>query len=199
MGWRELEREIHCYSSCLGGEGGRLSTVWGRLHRMMWQKPVYDQCVDRDRCLIASLDICWHRLCDYGLEYGLGTRERMPRTIHRLSTVKVASLSARGQHPGSSGLYLRITKTGPKNWIWRYSLHGRSRDTGLGSICAVSLARARRLAAECRRLLSEGHDPIRERVAERVRQRKAAACAHHDAWLQEHAEPDPTGPWHRSP
>ena len=99
----------------------------------------------------------------------------MPRTIHRLSAVKVASLSAEGLHPDGNGLYLRITKTGTKSWIYRYSISARSRDMGLGAVCAVSLSRARQLASECRRLLSEGHDPIRARETERVLQSMAAA------------------------
>ncbi len=100
---------------------------------------------------------------------------RMPRTIHRLSAVKVASLAAEGLHPDGNGLYLRITKTGTKSWIYRYSISARSRDMGLGAVCAVSLSRARQLASECRRLLSEGHDPIRARETERVLQSMAAA------------------------
>ena len=80
-----------------------------------------------------------------------------------------------GLHPDGSGLYLRITRTGTKSWIYRYSFGGRSRDMGLGPITAVPLARARQVAAEFRRLLSDGHDPIRVREAERVRQSMATA------------------------
>ena len=100
----------------------------------------------------------------------------MPRIIHRFSAVKVASLMVPGLHPDGSGLYLRITRTGTKSWIYRYSYHGRSHDMGLGAIGTVSLSRARQLGAEFRRLLSEGHDPLRVRGAERMRQRMATAC-----------------------
>ena len=98
----------------------------------------------------------------------------MPRIIHRFSAVRVASLMVPGLHPDGSGLYL-CTRTGTKSSIYRYSFGGRSRDMGLGPITAVPLARARQLAAEFRRLLSEGYDPLRVRDAERVRQRMATA------------------------
>jgi integrase len=48
-------------------------------------------------------------------------------------------------------------------------LNGRSREMGLGSLKAVSLANARDKAALCRSTLAEGIDPIEARKADRSR------------------------------
>ena len=68
-----------------------------------------------------------------------------------MTAIKVSSLKARGLYPDGNGLYLRITEGGTKSWIYRYSVDGKARDMGLGPIAAVSLAKAREAADECRR------------------------------------------------
>jgi integrase len=73
-------------------------------------------------------------------------------------------------HDGG-GLYLQITPTGAKSWVYRFALHSRRRDMGLGAYPAISLATARNLAAEKRAFVAGGIDPIAHREAERARQR----------------------------
>jgi hypothetical protein len=51
-----------------------------------------------------------------------------------------------------------------KSWIYRFELHGRERQMGLGSVNALSLAEARIKATECRKLKLEGIDPIEARA-----------------------------------
>jgi hypothetical protein len=97
----------------------------------------------------------------------------MPRITHRLSAIKVANLKAKGLHPDGDGLYLRITATGTKSWIFRFARNGTSRDMGLGPVATVSLAKARELAAQARRQRLEGADPIQARDATRATQRLA--------------------------
>ncbi len=65
------------------------------------------------------------------------------------------------------GLYLQVSSSGAKSWLFRFMLNGRAREMGLGSLRAVSLACAREKAAHCRALLAEGTDPIEAREAER--------------------------------
>ncbi len=71
-----------------------------------------------------------------------------------------------------AGLYLQVTGDGDahvaKPWIYRFTLHGRTREMGLGSFSTFGLAEARIKATECRRLAHEGIDPIEARRAERV-------------------------------
>ena len=73
----------------------------------------------------------------------------MARLTQRLTAVEITNLTTPGLHPDGDGLYLRITETGTKSWIYRYSTDGRLRDMGLGVLSAVSLAKARKLAGDC--------------------------------------------------
>jgi integrase len=73
------------------------------------------------------------------------------------------------------GLYLQVTGAGAKSWIFRFSLNGRAREMGLGSLSAVSLADARSKAGDCRKLRQEGVDPIESRNA--MRQQAALDAA----------------------
>lgn len=83
----------------------------------------------------------------------------------RLSDPTVRNLSKPGLHPDGGGLYLAVTprKDGSfgRSWLVRYTtLGGRRREMGLGSYPAVSLATARRMAAERRAQAKNGVDPL---------------------------------------
>lgn len=69
------------------------------------------------------------------------------------------------------GLYLQITASGAKSWIFRFQINGRRRDMGLGGIVDYSLAEARDRATEARRLVKDGIDPIAARAAREAEQR----------------------------
>jgi integrase len=62
-----------------------------------------------------------------------------------------------------------VSKSGAKSWLYKFMLNGRSREMGLGSLKAVSLADAREKAALCRSSLASGIDPIEARQADRSR------------------------------
>jgi hypothetical protein len=70
------------------------------------------------------------------------------------------------------GLYLQVAPGDAKSWLFRFTIAGRERWMGLGSAEQVSLAEARALAAEARRHVAAGRDPIEERE----RERRAAAA-----------------------
>ena len=84
------------------------------------------------------------------------------RSIHKLSARHVATLAKPGRHSDGGGLYLSVSANGGRRWVFFYKLRGRQREMGLGSARTVPLARARDWAAEARRLLAEGLDPITE-------------------------------------
>src|SRR5712664_2252409 len=100
----------------------------------------------------------------------------MARGIGRLSAVALPKLK-RGMHADGGGLYLQVTASGARTWVFRFMLHGRAREMGLGPLHIVSLAEARDKARECRRLRHEGIDPIETRNAKRAGERIAAATA----------------------
>jgi integrase len=65
-----------------------------------------------------------------------------------------------GRHGDGRGLFLYVKPSGARSWVLRYQVHGRRRDLGLGAYPDVSLAMARNRAAEARRMIAEGEDPI---------------------------------------
>jgi len=99
----------------------------------------------------------------------------MARTVGKLTALKVGRVQKPGMYPDGAGLYLQVTGAGAKSWIFRFSLYGKAREMGLGSLSAITLADARAKAAECRRLLQDGKDPIEERKARLARAALEAA------------------------
>jgi integrase len=126
----------------------------------------------------------------------------MPRTLNRLSPLRVQKLKRKGLHADGGGLYLRISESGTKAWMFRFGENGRLRDMGLGPIHTISLPRARELARECRELRLQGIDPIAHRRAALAVRRASDAkvmnfrqCA--DAYIASH-EAGWRNPSHRS-
>ena len=73
-----------------------------------------------------------------------------------------------GKHYDEHGLILRVRPTGSKHWVQRIVIRGKRRDIGLGSYPLVSLAEARDLAFENRKLARAGGDPVAERKLSNV-------------------------------
>lgn len=78
-----------------------------------------------------------------------------------------------GKTNDGAGLYFQISKAGSTSWIFRYKRDHKVRDMGLGPYPTVTLAAARLRAAEQRRVLAAGSDPLATRDAERVARREA--------------------------
>lgn len=105
-------------------------------------------------------------------------------TVKSVETTKPEAKLKRYSDGG--GLYLVVTPAGVKRWafLWRsQSTLGKPvdgkrktttrREMGLGTVDAVSLAKARELAAECRSMIASGLDPIEERRRRREQLSKA--------------------------
>ncbi|WP_142416583.1 tyrosine-type recombinase/integrase [Bartonella massiliensis] len=82
--------------------------------------------------------------------------------MNRLNARSVATLGA-GKYNDGAGLLLHKRKDGGAQWIYRYTIHGRRREMGLGALRDVSLKQARELATGWRSVLRDGRDPIKER------------------------------------
>jgi integrase len=103
------------------------------------------------------------------------------REVAKLTALKVEKLKAPGFYADGAGLYLQVTGNGrdrvAKSWIFRYTLNGRTREMGLGSLSVYGLADARMRAAKFRRLRDEGVDPVQTRNAERAMDALRAASS----------------------
>lgn len=89
-----------------------------------------------------------------------------------------------GRYGVGLGLYLQVSPTGTKSYIFRYKIHGRSRHMGIGSANDMDLTEARKRAAKARLLVRDGIDPLSEKEAKadaerqkRARTQSFADCA----------------------
>jgi hypothetical protein len=90
----------------------------------------------------------------------------MPKKVSfRLTAVAIKKRSKPGLIADGGNLYLQVSESGSKSWVFRYRLGGRNRAHGLGAVDVLSLDGARAEALRCRQLLREGLDPIEERRA----------------------------------
>jgi integrase len=93
----------------------------------------------------------------------------------KLSAVEVTKAKGPAVLHDGGGLYLRVSPTGSKAWVFRFQLDGKRRDMGLGPYPDISLAEARGRATEHRKLRHAGIDPLDAREAQRQAQRLAVA------------------------
>ena len=68
-----------------------------------------------------------------------------------------------GKHGDGHGLMLVVSERG-KSWVQRLTVHGKRRDLGLGAFEFVTLAQAREIAYQNRRIARNGGDPLAERA-----------------------------------
>lgn len=84
----------------------------------------------------------------------------MAREPGKLTALAVARAKAPGLYSDGGGLNLQIAPSGARSWIFRFQQAGRRRYMGLGGAAHVALAEARQKAADARKVLGEGKDPI---------------------------------------
>jgi integrase len=101
----------------------------------------------------------------------------MARTANRLTALKVEKASRPGMYADGGGLYLRVTKEGTKNWVYRFMLNGRPRWMGIGPLALYGLQEARGKALDAGRLRHSGVDPIEARRSARTQEQLEAAKA----------------------
>src|ERR1700730_4809752 len=127
----------------------------------------------------------------------------MPKRAAGLTAKQVETITKTGAYADGDGLYLQITPTGSRSWIFRYSAAGKRKNIGLGPCRLVGLAEARKKVLDLRRVVTiDGRDPLADRRAGRASAAKAMtfrACAgqyieshragwrsakHAEAWMQ---------------
>lgn len=85
--------------------------------------------------------------------------------LNKLSAVTLKALPA-GKYEDGGGLRFVRRSDGSAAWIFRFSVHGRRREMGLGPFPSITIKAARDLATEARQLAKRGVDPITQREAE---------------------------------
>ena len=77
-----------------------------------------------------------------------------------LTAAKVKELDKPGAYGDGNGLYLNIAKGGSRSWIQKATIDGKRVVRGLGSVNSLTLAKARKLAADNQAALRAGHNPF---------------------------------------
>jgi len=95
--------------------------------------------------------------------------------IGKLSAVEVAKAKGPAVLHDGGGVYLRVSASGAKSWVFRFQLDGKRRDMGLGPFPDISLAEARGRATDHRKQRHDGIDPLDAKEAQRQARRLAVA------------------------
>ena len=105
----------------------------------------------------------------------------MSKPLHRLKVATVIAAKAKTGHINTQfadggGLYLQVTNVGTKSWLFKYTIHGRTRGMGLGAVTVFSLAEVRDIASDLRKKVAQGIDVIEERDRQKAKAVAARAA-----------------------
>src|SRR6202043_2490299 len=95
--------------------------------------------------------------------------------IGKLTALDVTKAKGPAVLHDGGGLYVRVSATGAKSWVFRFQLDGKRRDMGLGPYPDISLAEARSKASAHRKQRHDGIDPLDAKEAQRQARRLAVA------------------------
>jgi hypothetical protein len=99
------------------------------------------------------------------------------RFSNKLVAKQVTAIPKPGKHSDGNGLYLLVKPNGNRSWVLLLIGGSQRREMGLGTPEAVSLAAARKLAADAKAAFAEGRDPIAERVEARPKPEEPVAVS----------------------
>jgi len=118
---------------------------------------------------------------------------------NKLTALEVTKRKKPGRYSDGHGLWLQISSSGTKAWLFRYMIDGRARHMGLGPLHTVSLAEARTRARQARQLILDGKDPIEVKYEARDARRSPGAMVFKEAAQRFIEVHDPTwrSPRHR--
>ncbi|MGZ4995375.1 MAG: tyrosine-type recombinase/integrase [Methylobacter sp.] len=115
----------------------------------------------------------------------------MSRIKNKLTARTVETKKISGYYSDGGNLYLRVSSNLTKTWAFYYKKDGRRTEMGLGSISNVSLEQAREKAAELRKQIASGIDPLIEKQqqeaeskAQRAKMMTFQQCA--EAYINAH-------------
>jgi len=92
----------------------------------------------------------------------------------KLTAKQIASITKPGRHSDGRNLYLNVTPTGAKSWLFMWKADGRRIEMGLGSATgagaafSLSLPQARLKADAARMMLAAGINPLEAKIAAKV-------------------------------
>jgi Arm DNA-binding domain len=103
--------------------------------------------------------------------------ERRALRCGKLTALAVTQAKRRSYYGDGGGLFLQVSASEAKSWVFRFKEAGKLHEMGLGATHTVSLAEARQKALECRKARLDGLDPIEIRRGKRIQAKLDAAKA----------------------
>ena len=89
---------------------------------------------------------------------------------YKLNRSLVKGVNEPGRYNDGGGLYLMVRKSGLKTWMFRYTIDGRRRDMGLGTLSPLNdISVARNAADAARKQVQDGHDPLQSRAVAKIK------------------------------
>jgi integrase len=92
----------------------------------------------------------------------------MARLIDKLTALDVTKKVKPGLYGDGGGLWLQVSPSGSKSWVFRFTIKGKQLVMGLGAVHTVGLSEARVRAKEQRLLLLDGKNPLEARNVART-------------------------------
>lgn len=87
--------------------------------------------------------------------------------LNNRTALEIKQITQKGRHADGGGLWLSVSSSGSKSWVFQFTRDGRVRQMGIGSYPALSLAQARERAHALRSQVRAGADPIQAKRADR--------------------------------
>jgi Arm DNA-binding domain len=78
-------------------------------------------------------------------------------------TARAVAAAKPGRHGDGDGLWLEVSTSGKRRWVYRFSFNKRVTELGLGSAATMTLLEARMAVHDARKLIAAGVNPIVER------------------------------------
>ena len=90
----------------------------------------------------------------------------------KLTNAKIKLLTIGKKHADGAGLYLLLNKRHQGKWSYRFKLHNKSHEMGLGQFPLVTLIKARQLRDQYRLLKDQGQNPLFDKRKREEEQRR---------------------------
>jgi hypothetical protein len=62
----------------------------------------------------------------------------MGRHVEKLSAILIGQLKSPGYYGDGNGLWLQISASGSKSWVFRFTISGNRREMGLGAVLGLA-------------------------------------------------------------
>jgi hypothetical protein len=95
----------------------------------------------------------------------------------QLTAIGVQNITKIGRYHDGDGLYLQVSRSGSKSWVYRYQIDGVPRAMGLGSLRKLGLAQARVKARQLGAQRIDGIDPLEAKQAAKAARQAGKAAA----------------------